>query len=271
MASPMFRSVRSGFLANKRIVLVLTLLGILGGLTIIPYQLALLGQSLSSAVPQGQPSLAVLIILTVVQTAVITFLASTIGLSLAPKTGLGAPLLRSWLYRGERPAFSKKWLFVAVSGSFLGSFLLMMADMLLFQPHLPKLSPQPAVSMWKNALTFVYGGIVEEVLVRLFLMTAFVWIIAKCLGAPSRIPSPVYWISIVLATILFGAGHLPATAALFGDLTPLIIARALFGNGLLGILFGYLYWKKGLEYAIISHMFGDLFLHVLWPLILTYE
>ena len=54
------------------------------------------------------------------------------------------------------------------------------------------------------------------------------------------------------SALLFGAGHLPTTATLM-PLTPLVITRALLLNGLGGIVFGWLYWKRGLLAAMLAH------------------
>ncbi|HLO15594.1 MAG TPA: CPBP family intramembrane glutamic endopeptidase, partial [Anaerolineales bacterium] len=123
---------------------------------------------------------------------------------------------------------------------------------------------QPAA--WKGFLASFYGGIAEEILVRLFVMSFFVWsgrFISKTSeGKPTAI---VMWIANVLAAVLFGLGHLPATA-LQVPLTTLVVTRAVVLNGLLGIAFGWLYWKRGLEAAMISHFSADLVLHVLLAL-----
>jgi membrane protease YdiL (CAAX protease family) len=75
----------------------------------------------------------------------------------------------------------------------------------------------------------------------------------------------IFWVANILAAILFGLGHLPATATLV-PLTPLIVVRAIVLNGLLGIALGYLYFTRGLESAIISHFSADIVLHVLLAL-----
>jgi len=49
-------------------------------------------------------------------------------------------------------------------------------------------------------------------------------------------------------------------------LTPLVILRTVVMNGLLGIVLGWLYWKRGLEAAMISHFSADIILHVLLAL-----
>ncbi|WP_328059863.1 type II CAAX prenyl endopeptidase Rce1 family protein [Geobacillus stearothermophilus] len=51
---------------------------------------------------------------------------------------------------------------------------------------------------------------------------------------------------------------------ILGEFSLIILIRTLVLNGLLGLWFGYLYWKKGLEYAMIAHMSADFFIHVLF-------
>jgi membrane protease YdiL (CAAX protease family) len=41
------------------------------------------------------------------------------------------------------------------------------------------------------------------------------------------------------------------------------VARAVVLNGLAGIAFGYLYWTRGLESAMLSHFSADIILHVI--------
>ncbi len=69
------------------------------------------------------------------------------------------------------------------------------------------------------------------------------------------------WPAIVLSNIAFGVGHLPATRAMV-PLTPAVVARALILNSIVGVPCGYLYWKKGLEAAMITHGTADVVLHV---------
>ncbi|MCA9161001.1 MAG: CPBP family intramembrane metalloprotease [Planctomycetales bacterium] len=58
-----------------------------------------------------------------------------------------------------------------------------------------------------------------------------------------------------------GAGHLP-TAACILPLTPIWIARVIVLNGLFAVAAGYLFWKRGLESAILAHWMADIVLHV---------
>jgi hypothetical protein len=54
--------------------------------------------------------------------------------------------------------------------------------------------------------------------------------------------------------------RLPATAAL-AQLTPLLIWRAILLNGIVGVAAGYLYFRYGLEAAMLAHFTADIVLH----------
>jgi len=64
--------------------------------------------------------------------------------------------------------------------------------------------------------------------------------------------SAVVWAAIVIAAVLFGLGHLPALAQSV-SLTPALIARTVLLNAIAGLLFGWLYWRRSLEAAMVAH------------------
>jgi membrane protease YdiL (CAAX protease family) len=98
-----------------------------------------------------------------------------------------------------------------------------------------------------------YGGIVEELLLRWGLMSLLVWVGWRVVQRGQGLPRPaLVWTAIVLAALLFGAGHLPALAAIV-DLTPLIVLRTILLNALGGVLFGWLFWRRSLETAMVAH------------------
>ena len=106
-------------------------------------------------------------------------------------------------------------------------------------------------TLYKMIGGLLVGGIIEEVMMRLFFMSLVVFIISKILKK-KEIPTLVFIIANILAALLFAAGHLPSTATMT-TITPLIIIRCFLFNGGLGIAFGYLYRKYGIGYAMISH------------------
>ena len=108
------------------------------------------------------------------------------------------------------------------------------------------------------------AGIGEELLIRFLLMTLLTLLFLKLfrMARPTAV-----WSAIILVALVFGALHLPATAELV-ELSSLIIVRAMLLNGIAGIAFGLLYWKRGLESAIVAHILTDVIVHGLMLLIL---
>lgn len=79
-------------------------------------------------------------------------------------------------------------------------------------------------------------------------------------------PSPTaMWIAILGSAIRFGLGHLPATLVT-NQFSSMILARTISLNGILAMIFGYLYWKRGMEPSIMSHFSADLIVHGILPL-----
>jgi hypothetical protein len=106
-------------------------------------------------------------------------------------------------------------------------------------------------TIYKMIGGLLVGGIIEEVMLRLFFMSLLVFIISKILKK-KEIPTLVFIISNVIAALLFAAGHLPSTATMT-TLTSVIVIRCFLLNGGIGLTFGYLYRKYGIGYAIIAH------------------
>jgi membrane protease YdiL (CAAX protease family) len=107
-------------------------------------------------------------------------------------------------------------------------------------------------------LGLLYGGIVEELLLRWGVMSLLVWIGWRIFQRGQGQAHPVLvWVAITLAAVLFGIGHLPAMASLV-ELTPLIIFRTILLNALGGMIFGWLYWRRSLEVAMAAHAAGHI-------------
>ena len=99
-------------------------------------------------------------------------------------------------------------------------------------------------------------------------MTLLVWIGALITRSKGGQPAPaVLWLATFIAAVVFGLGHLPATATLGVPLNGLVITRAILLNGVGGVFFGWLYFKRGLESAMLAHYSADIILLVVVPLI----
>lgn len=113
---------------------------------------------------------------------------------------------------------------------------------------------------WAGALASVYGAVNEEVLLRLFLFSFIYFHIGKVLDKQVKNRS-VLWGTNFFVALIFGIGHLPAVFKITQP-SSFEIFRVLFLNGIAGIVFGWLYWSRGLWTAIAAHFTTDLMIHV---------
>ena len=69
------------------------------------------------------------------------------------------------------------------------------------------------------------GGVIEEVMMRLFFMSLLVLIISRLFCKNEKdIPVRVFAAANIISALLFAAGHLPGTMAMT-TLTPLLLFR----------------------------------------------
>lgn len=73
----------------------------------------------------------------------------------------------------------------------------------------------------------------------------------------------VLWAAILVSALLFGVGHLPALSASLGELAPALVVRTVLLNAVAGVVFGWLYWRKSLEAAMVAHVSFHVLLVVL--------
>lgn len=201
-----------------------------------------------------QVPVALLVFASIIQVAFIyTLVLSYIGYQLAEKTGL----LRSFTFSRTET------LFTILVG--LLCALVMVSDYYLFAPRIVQIQEAydtQAFSLVSLLFSMLYGGIIEEIMLRLFFLSLIVFIFdlaGRRTKQGKTLPPWYYLMANVIAAILFALGHLPATQVAFGELTSLLIVRSLWLNGILGFIFGLLYIKKGLQYAMLAHALTHLF------------
>ena len=208
------------------------------------------------------------------QTGIVFAILIFIGMILMKRIGLSLPILDSVTKSESASDTLLSVLPVSIALGVLASVLIIGLDVYLFQPLIVQelgnkanaltQTAQPAA--WKGFLASFYGGIAEEIQLRLFVMSLLAWLgsfISKTTeGKPTY---TMFWIANILAAVLFGLGHLP-TAAMLVPLTTLVVARIVLLNSIGGIIFGWLYQTRGLESAMIAHFSADIVLHVLMAL-----
>lgn len=202
--------------------------------------------------PEGAPPAAVVRLLMLVQPMILLSVAVLIGVFLAHQLGLRAPGAealstgRSW-----RKAMIPQLLPGVVGGLISGA--LMTAIALLSRPLLPPAfeaaEPTPLL------VRFLYGGITEEILIRWGVMTLLLWLGWR-FGQQRQGNPQIQWVVVAIAvsSLLFAVGHLPAAVALELPLTPALLGFLLIQNSLFAGVAGYLFWRYGLEAAMIAHL-----------------
>jgi len=194
--------------------------------------------------------------LSAAQSAALLALAVWLGNRCAPAVGLRAPLFSALTERtAAGPALRGMWV-PGIVGGVLGAAILYAAPMYA-PPALAKVAAAVGLPLYTRVL---YGGITEELLLRWGFMGVALWLLWKAFGRRGHAPGPLLaGLAIVLSALAFGAGHLPAAAAIAGGLDPAIVLYVLAGNGVFGIVAGVLFWRYGLEAAMLAHALAHVF------------
>lgn len=202
---------------------------------------------------------AALRLLATVQPLVLTLAAVGLGLWAAPKVGLDAPLIRALAERRPGGAVLRRQWPAAVPVGLVVALVLLtygalvppvLAEAGASAERFARLQPPLATKL-------LYGGVGEELLTRWGLMSLFVWVAWRASLAPAP-SATAHWAGAAAASALFAAGHLPLLFLLVPDPPPGLIAAVLAGNFVPGLLFGWLYWRRGLEAAMIAHALAHL-------------
>ena len=242
---------------NWKLFFILFIASIITSMLVIPYSLALVSKTITIS--------PVILLVTAAQNMVLFAAAVFFGLFFSQRVGMGLPLLQNIVEGKKQTKELKSIITPSVCwGAFAGILIVLLS--IPFNKLIPELQLlESAVPVWKAFLASFYGGIAEEILLRLFLVSLFVWITCKIKKTKDGQPTAFgIWFSIFAAAVIFGLGHLPATAQIT-PLTGVVVLRAIVLNGAGGIIFGWLYWKKGLESAIIAHFSADIVLHIITP------
>jgi len=186
-----------------------------------------------------------------------------VGLWLGHLLGLGSPFLDAWLTRTPSPL--SPLLLVISAGLGIACALVTLAlDLSLFTTARLQLKSakirMPALLVRLGAL--LHGAISEELLLRLFALTvvaAFIEVL--CFGHLKIIAT---WSAIIVSSLLFAVGHLPATARVVPLSKPLVM-RCLTLNGFGGLVFGTVYCSWGIECAIATHAGAGLAIQFIFP------
>ena len=218
------------------------------------YQLEIIDAATLALLMEQMGSESGFIAVYMVQIAVYALVMGFFGHILATKLGLMRPARLEWS--------ALKWTLplAAIAG------VLLSLDWWTFGAWVPGL--REATDLTLNVpvviASVLYGGVVEEVMLRLFMMSLMAWLGWKVFFRKAeKAPLGVIIAANVIAAMIFAAGHLPATAMLF-EITPLLVVRCFLFNGGFGLFFGWLYRRFGIQYAMIGHALAHIVSKLIW-------
>ena len=240
-----------------RFALCLLPVGLIGGWFAAEMTISSVAPAMLETAVQQAGSVAAVKAVTAVASTVYTVLCGFFGYILAEKIGLMRP------FRFEKAVLIRCFLIAALGGAIFS------LDAWTFVRWIPQLKNYYAAAGSFDTTTWIasilYGGVTEEIMMRLFLMSGLALLGWKLFfRSEEQVPVKVLIVANVLSAMAFAAGHLPATAQLFGELTPLLLLRCFLLNGAAGFLFGRFYRKYGIQYAILAHMLFHLVSRTIW-------
>lgn len=199
-------------------------------------------------------------VITAMQAAGYGIVLGAAGIFLGKKIGL-------W---NDEKNITKKPLIAAVIVSVIGGLALILFDLLYFGKHsqiiMDSYLVKPTIPYILASVT--YGAVIEEIMLRLFLMSLVSFVLWKVFDRNNERPSTGVLIAAnIAAALIFAAAHLPATATMMG-LSPMIVFRCFLLNGGVGLMFGWLYRKYGLRYSMIAHGGCHIVSKLIWILFL---
>lgn len=224
-----------------------------------------------------QPGLWANIFLSVaLSTFVLYGLPGGIGLLLSFRVGLGLPFIEGWVNKAPIRGRSGEVALLAIAAAVVLTAVglgvrLLTAPMILaaFEAQgipLSALGEAAQAPWWATLLGSLSAGIAEEIGFRLGLLTIFIWMIGWIwYDETGRIKPAGFWLANLAAAMLFGVLHLTNLSAAGIPLLTGLVIRAIFGNGLIALAFGWLYRRYGLESAMLTHFLLDVLMYVLLP------
>lgn len=237
---------------KKKLYLGLTLflLGILGMLSMLTVDIPLPEEFVSLLEDQFTPGQIKLLIL--INPTIILMVAVLVGTLLYQKVNLSIPIIEKMVGIKEEPIQTTEILLYGILGGILTGGILSTLSLYRY------ISPREFELLYSSldltlAARFLYGGITEEIFMRYGLMTLIVWLGVKLFKGTKPL---VYWIGIILSSLIFAVGHFPIVFQIIESPSIILIGYVLIGNSIGGLVFGWLYWKKGLESAFLAHIFA---------------
>ena len=221
-----------------------SVLGIVGVLSLVPFVIKIIPSKVLL-----KYSISTITILSLLQPVVLVCVCAAIGTTLTKRIGfktifdkISSTKNSLWLILRSQFVYGVP---IGISGAIIAY--------LIAPDYIAYLNSVPQVSR-------IFGGIYEEIVIRWGIMTLIVWTLwrlgQKGVGVPKK---SLIWSGIILSQILFASGH-TFILIRFGITNPIWSIATIF---IVTFLWGWLFWKRGIESAIVAHMSFHIFVILL--------
>ena len=178
-----------------------------------------------------------------------------------PPLGLGTPFNLALCSAESRLLVRRSWWLVPVLG-FVTAFIMLAIDFILFGgASLLRVRELGSEPLPFRLPVVAYSGVTEELIFRLLLSTLVAWLVYAVLARLGPLRKPLaQWFGILLAAFMFGLAHV-------GNLPEVEhpVLRAVTVNGVAGVILGWIYWWRGLELSMLTHMAAIMVLYIVVP------
>lgn len=201
---------------------------------------------------------ALIVVSVIVQYAVLLAIAVVIGLSRAPQLGLRSHLLER-VSEGSPIVPKLRAELPTAAGLGVAAGVAILLAEAAFAPALPAGAGETEATVGAVLsglpVRFLWDGLTEELLLR----WGFVSLVASGLWKPvghdtDRPSDRLLATAVVVTALVVGVGHLLLTAGTYDVLTSAIVGWVIAENTIGGLTYGWLFWQRSLEAAMIGHM-----------------
>lgn len=249
---------------KKRLFIILFVAGLAGVLSVLlidlPALVALLPAWAVAEIPRITPAIK---LLSLIQPSILLALAVLAGVALAHRVGLSSPAAEAAASGGPVWPALKPQIAPGIIGGLLGGGSIV-AVTFVTKPFLPAGTEERVAAFGRLVpvpTRLLYGGVTEELLLRWGLMTLLVWTTWRLFQKREGTPKTAYVVgAILISSLVFGVGHLPIAYLILPEVNVALTLYVIVANSVFGLIAGHLYWKRGLESAVLAHMLAHVVL-----------
>lgn len=185
-------------------------------------------------------------------------LAVWLGLKLGPQVGLSTPLIHAAV-QGRTPWRGMRVLSLpGMAGGVIGAAWLVTLAV-LWPESMSFVDPVYGLPLLPKIL---YGGFTEELLLRFGVLSLVMWLMWRALGDPRRRPGWLMgWSAIAVAALLSAGIPVYLGWTVTGSMAMAVVAQLLVCEIAYGLLAGVMFWRYGLESAMLAHVVTYLLSH----------